>query len=200
MMKYKQLVPFGIAIFAVAGLLLNSGSFTSASQANKFSESPFLLGHLELVAKDKDGNIKAYRQTDNIVVNKGKNCAAVHIFGVPANSTGSACGGQSTAAFNYIGIGTNGAAETATDNALGTPLGSRTNNGTFTLVNATNGGSDSSPYYILQSQFHPGVQTITESGIFDASSNGHMFAHKTFTGIGMGATDTLTLTWRVTLS
>ena len=69
------------------------------------------LGHVELVAKDADGNIKAYRQTDNIVVNIGKTCAAERIFGASGNSTG-ACAGGATA-FDWIGLGTSGTAETA---------------------------------------------------------------------------------------
>ncbi len=198
-MKSKLLVPFGIAIFAVAGLLLNSGGFTTVSQANKLTESPFMLGHIELIAKDNNGNIKAYRQTDNLVVNTGKSCAAVHIFGVPANGTATACGGQTAAAFNAIGIGTATAAVAAGDTALGAQSGSRATNGTFTLINAT----ANAPYYSLQTTFRPGASTIAESGIFDQVATGagsHMFAHQTFTGIALGATDTLTVTWRVTLS
>ncbi len=203
MTKSKLLIPFGIAIFAVAGLLLNSGGFTTVTQANKLTESPFMLGHIELIAKDNNGNIKAYRQTDNLVVNTGKSCAAVHIFGVPTNSTQStACGGQTAAAFNAIGIGT-ATAVAAGDTALGAQVGSRAqNNGTSSasLINAT---TPSTPYYSLQDQFRPGVSTIAESGIFDQVATGtgsHMFAHQTFTGITLGATDTLTVTWRVTLS
>ncbi len=199
MINYKLLVPFGIAIFAVAGLLLNSGGFAPASQANKLSASSFVLGHLELIAKDKDGNIKAYRQTDNIVNVGGKMCTLINAFGVPAgNGTTTACGGVTTNQFRYVAIGTSSTAETATDSGVNAPVGSpaRTNNGTYTFINAT----ATTPYYIIQTVFHPTANTIQEASIHDAASGGHVFAHKTFTGIVLGASDTLTVTWRVTLS
>ncbi len=198
MIKHKLLVPFGIAIFAVAGLLLNSGGFAPASQANKLSAGPLLLGHLELIAKDKDGNIKAYRQTDNIVNVNGKLCSLINAFGLPAgNGTqNTACGGVTTNQFRYVAIGTSTTGETATDSGVNAIVGSRTNNGTFNINNAT----ATSPYYIITTTFHPTANTIAEASIHDAASGGHVFAHKTFTGIVLGASDTLTVTWRVTLS
>ncbi|HEV2192726.1 MAG TPA: hypothetical protein VGR54_03800 [Nitrosopumilaceae archaeon] len=200
MTKSKLLIPFGIAIFAVAGLLLNSGGFAPVSQANTLSASPSMLGHVELIAKDSNGNIKAYRQTDNVVVQNGKMCTLVNTFGVPTNGTqNTACGGVTTNKFTQVAIGTGTAGELLADNALTTPTGGRATNGTYSFINSTL----ASPYYSIQTTFHPGLSgttTIAEAGIFDAASGGHMFAHKTFTGIGLQSTDTLTVTWRVSLS
>jgi len=200
MKNYKMLIPFGIAILAVGGILIGTSGLTTVSTANKLSDGSMFLGHLELVAKDSNGDIKAYRQTDNIVTNVAKNCAAIRIFGAMggANATqGTACGGA-TNTFNYIGIGIGTAAESASDTGLTNANSvSRLQDTTKGLINATG-----NPYVTLQQTFTPGAMTIAEAGVFDAggSSGGHMFAHKTFTGIGLGATDTLTVTWRITLA
>lgn len=194
-MKYKLLVPF-IAIIVTTGGLLGTFIIGGPTQANKFSESSRMLGHIELVAKDSDGNIKAYRQVDNIVVNVGKSCAIIHIFGIPtgSNGTGTACGGQFVNTFNLVAIGTGTTAAQATDTSLIAQVGSRANNGTMTLINSTS----NAPYVILQDTFRPNT-TISEAGIFDSATGGHMFARQQFTPISLGATDTLTVTWRVTL-
>jgi len=195
-MKYKPLLSF-IAIIAMAGGLLVTFNVGSSPQTNKFSESSGMLGHIELVAKDSDGNIKAYRQTDNIIVNVGKSCAAIHIFGVPtgSNGTGTACGGQLVNPFNLMAIGTSTTAAQATDTALVAQVGSRVNNGTMTLINST----ANAPYVILQDTFRPNA-AIAEAGIFDSATGGHMFARQQFTPISLGATDTLTVTWRISLN
>jgi hypothetical protein len=196
MKNYKMLIPFGIAILAVGGIILGTSGLTSVSPANKLSDNAMFLGHVELVAKDPDGNIKAYRQTDNIVTFVGKNCAAVRIFGAPTNGTqGTDCGGGANT-MNWIGIGTGVTAEAATDTALTTPSGARVQDTVKGIIN----GTTVNPYVTLQQTFTPGAVTIAEAGLFDAVANAHMFAHKTFTGIGMGATDTLTVTWRITLA
>ncbi len=200
-MTTKLLVPFIVAIVAISGILLNTGSIGVSPQANTLSESPLFLGHIELVAKDASGNIKAYRQTDNLVVNQGKMCAAINIFGVPNNSTqNTACGGVTTNHFTYVAVGTSTASPTATDTSLGAQVGSRATgtNGTtnnYSFINST----ASSPTYSIQQQFRPNAN-IAEAGIFDAATGGHMFAHQQFTAITLGSTDTLTVTWRISLS
>jgi hypothetical protein len=196
MKNYKMLIPFGIAILAVGGIILGTSGLAFVSPANKLSDNAMFLGHVELVAKDPDGNIKAYRQTDNTVTYVGKNCAAVRIFGAPSNGTqGTDCGGGITA-MNWIAIGTGTAGESASDTAL---LGTEKGRSQDTVRGIIN-GSSVNPYVTLQQTFTPGASTIAEAGVFDASANGHMFARKQFTGIGMGATDTLTVTWRITLA
>lgn len=91
-----------------------------------------MLGHVEYKLLDEGGNIKAYMQNDNIVVETGKDCAAELLFGDPGDAFFTKCG-ATPGVFNYIGIG-NGSSNTAiavtnqtladgagsTDNALGT--------------------------------------------------------------------------------
>lgn len=197
----KLLVPFIAAVVAISGILLSTGSLATSLQPTKLSEDPMLLGHIELVAKDINGNIKAYRQTDNLVVNTGKSCAAVLIFGAPTNGTQSTttCG----TTMRNIAIGTATAAPAAGDTALGAQVGGRATNGTYSLENSTSGATGSpasNPTYAIQTTFHPTAVTVAEAGIFDAGTNGHMFAHQQFTGISLASSDTLTVTWRVTMN
>jgi len=62
-----------------------------------------MIGHAEVVLKDLDGNIKAYRQTDNVVVKTGKNCAADLIFGQLTNT--GLCNEVNPGTFDDIRIG-----------------------------------------------------------------------------------------------
>lgn len=204
-MTTKLLVPFIVAVVAISGILLSTGSIGASPQASSLSASPMFLGHLEVVAKDVNGNIKAYRQTDNLVVNTGKSCAAVLIFGVPTNSTQStACAGVLSSQFRQIAVGTATASPAAGDTALGIQIGSRATNGTYSLENGTAGAvgaSAANPVYAIQTTFRPNAN-IAEAGIFDTASGNpsHMFAHQSFTAISLASTDTLTVTWRISLS
>lgn len=64
-----------------------------------------MLGHVEYKVQDFDGNIVAYMQNDNIVVNDGEDCAAASIFGDSGCATGITIG---TDFFNFIGNGSSG--------------------------------------------------------------------------------------------
>jgi hypothetical protein len=200
MTQYKLPAIFAvIALVAATGTLSElNGLSTSSTSLGKTSEGLKMLGHVEIVAKDSSGNIKAYRQTDNIVTNVGKSCVGVRLFGGNGSqSTGdnTACGGSTqTAKFSWIGLGTSTQAEAATDTALITPFENR-GAATTGLINGTN------TYNTIQrTLLANGTGTISESGLFDASSGGHMFARKQFTGIGLNSLDTLTVTWRITYS
>lgn len=197
------------ALIAVLAIVVGVGSVDSVSVFSSAFTQPAsqtdggvkMLGHLELVATDNSGNIKAYRQTDNIVTGVGKNCVAQRLFG--ANGTGGSgdtntCGGaKNTNAFTWIGIGTSTQTEQFTDTAL---IGQVGNRGLASAV-GINANSTSSPYSSIQRTLvSNATNTIAESGLFDASASSHMFARKTFTGIPLNSGDSLTVTWRITYS
>ncbi|HSA76941.1 MAG TPA: hypothetical protein VLE02_05300 [Nitrosarchaeum sp.] len=117
-------------IFAVTVGTLGIGGISATplmvSAAPQSQEGMGMLGHVEYKVFDESGNVKAYMQNDNVVVEGGKDCAAKALFNSAATV------GQCTAAvtnFQYIGIG-NGTSGTvnvanqtladATDNAVGT--------------------------------------------------------------------------------
>jgi hypothetical protein len=198
------------ALIAVLAIIVGVGTVYSVSVFSSVFSQPVdtgsggikMLGHLELVATDSNGNIKAYRQTDNIVTSVGKNCMAQRMFG--ANGTGGAgdtrtCGGATNIVpFTWIGVGTSSMPEGVGNTTLGAIFG---NKGLATAV-GINANSSLSPYSSIQRTILVnGSGTITESGLFDSSSIGiqsHMFARKIFTGIPLNSGDSLTVTWRIT--
>lgn len=204
MKKISDLGIMGISLSAVVSVLFATGALSFATQDTEPTtyEQTGFAGNVVIVQKDADGNIKAYRQTDNIVTNVGRSCAAMEIFGqATTNTTGSQqtmCGGggANSGLFNYVGIGTSGTAEAVGDTSITGGL-TRAQDAGVGLVNGTN------TIAIIQPAAFTGIAaTIQEAGLFDAggTSGGHMFARKTFTSIVLTASDSLTVTWRISLS
>jgi len=99
---------FIVAVIAVAALGINAYANTSlTAQSDSLVGSALAVGHVEMVLRDADGNIKSYYQGDNVVTNEGDACAAEKIFGDATD----VCNG--TTGFTYIGVinGTYTAAE-----------------------------------------------------------------------------------------
>ena len=68
-----------ISLALVLGLVVAIPATSTVSM----SSSPLaMMGHAEVVLKDTDGTIKAYQQTDNVVVTHGQDCSADALFGV----------------------------------------------------------------------------------------------------------------------
>ena len=93
-MKYSTTILFGISLAVVAGLF-GSGIFgvtmTKVDQAN-LGTAGLITGHVTTTLLDSEGNIKEYRQTDNLIVNQGENCALKMLFQqVPAAAGNSVC-------------------------------------------------------------------------------------------------------------
>lgn len=216
--QYTWIV-FG-TILVVAGMVggygLSKSFFVGTESVQPMTNAGFITGHIELVAKDKDGNIKAYRQTDNLITNNGQNCAAKALFSVFTANTGglsnatNRCVGGVTKPFTVIAIGT-GSGQVNKDNTQLTTESS--GNGltrgqidtAITWTNSTGSGTSNSGVFaraLLQKTFTltAGSATVTESGLFNdtsASASG-MFARQTFTGIGLTTVgDALTIKWTI---
>jgi len=117
-----------VAAFAlVLGTVAGSTSFTTMSVG---TDPVQMSGHAIITLADADGNIKAYRQTDNVVTNNGRNCVADELFG----STGGAlCNDPQTNDYTFIAIGT----------GLGVFSLSETNTGLGSEINTRTGTLDS---------------------------------------------------------
>jgi hypothetical protein len=101
---------------------------------------------------------------------------------------------NSPAAMSYMAVGTGATAAAAGDTALGAEISaSRT-----TLSTATS----SANVVTYATTFGAGVGTgaITEAGIFNASSAGTMLCRTVFSVVNKGASDSMTITWTVTVS
>lgn len=146
-----------------------------------------LHGKLDVLLYDEFGNLKDERHFDNLIVDSGFEGVAYRI--APHN------GAAANSPWNYIAIGTGSTAPAAGDTALVSEL-TRLQDATATYT------TTSGKQLQLQVSFGPGVGTgnIAESGLFNAASGGNMLARQTFTTISKGASDTLTVTWTITLS
>jgi|SRR5690348_1129714 len=198
---------FAIAVGTLGISHISATTFGLAGNVPVTNDGMKIQGHITLVATDPNGNIKAYRQTDNIVVNTGADCVTRLLFG--GNSAGrgagsgtTTCVGTLTQPWTVIGIGTGTTAEAATDKALQTELsgnGLTRVAGTVTYTNATTGTSAA----IITNQFtSTTTAAVTESGLFNSTtvSGSGMFAHKVFTAINLVSGDKLTVTWTVNTS
>jgi len=146
-----------------------------------------LHGKVDILLYDENGTIKDERHFDNLIVDAGFEGVAYEI--APHN------GAATTGPWNYIAIGTGSTAPAAGDTALVSEL-ARLQNGTATYT------TTSGKQLQLQVSFGPGQGTgnIAESGLFNAGSGGDLHARQTFNAISKGASDTLNVTWTITLS
>ena len=196
MNKNSSIALLGAVLAVSVGLMGTSGIFSMPSGIATTSQSEYdnggkYLGHLTVIAKDPQGNIKAYRQMDNTVVNTGKICAIASTFTVPA-----AC---NNLGFQYIAVGIGSTAEATAQTALVTEQ-VRTIRTTVTTVNAT-GTVGAQVVQSATFGFGTNGMSIQESGIFDSAGlgTGHMFSRKLISPtVNVNIGDTLTVTWTIT--
>ena len=138
-------------------------------------------GRLNIVLKDKQGEVKDTREVDNLVVTTGLNFIASRMEGVS----------DSVMSHMAIGEGTTAAAANNTD--LEQILGSRE-----ALDSTTN--TNNTVVYVASFEAGDGTGAVTEAGIFNASTAGTMLCRTVFSVVNKGADDTMTITWTITLS
>lgn len=141
-----------------------------------------VTGRVSISLYDKDGNLKDGREIKNLVVNNGKGFIASRMIS----------GGASVMSHMALGSGTT--APAAGDTALESLLGVRE-----ILDSST---SPASGVVLYTSSFEGGDATgaVTEAGIFNAATDGTMLCRTTFDTINKSATDTLSVTWTITIS
>ena len=140
-----------------------------------------LTGRVHMVLTDSMGNIKVDRESDNLIVTVGKAFVASALITVPSIS------------FLYMAVGTSATATALNQTALiGTELAR------VATIN-TNPTSVTTQFVAT---FGAGVGTgdIEEAGLFSAASAGSMFSRYLTGTFAKGATDTLAVTWTITVS
>ena len=186
-----------------------------------------MMGHLTVEAHNEGGDMIAYRQTDNEVVDDGEQCILKMLFATTGSgeagrgeytSSGrtGACTGALTGAWDVIGIGTdndNGvfatgqsAATVDTLVSLGNETGTSKGleRGTATTKTWTNGTGATATKIVLSKTFtsdSPRAHAIGESGLFNSTTvdaNG-MLARQVFTGVSVSDGDSITITWTFTV-
>jgi hypothetical protein len=139
-----------------------------------------ITGYVRIELRDAHGALKDEREIRNLVVTAGKSWIASRMTGTPAT-------------MGWMQLGTGVTAPAPGDTTLTTP------NGSAVAVTSQTANANSVAYVCT---FNAGVATgsNTEAGIFNAASSGTMLAHTTFTTIVKGASDTMTVTWTITIA
>lgn len=148
------------------------------------NENLKLSGQLNIVLKDKAGNVKDQREVKNLVVNKGLEYIASRMKDA------------SKSVMSHMGLGSGTTAAAASQTDLVTLLGSRE-----ALDSTTISGSNNEKV-VYVSAFEAGDATgaVTEAGIFNAASGGDMLCRTVFSVVNKAADDTMSVTWTITLS
>ena len=138
-------------------------------------------GHLAIVLRDENGEIKESRSIPNLVVTVGKNfiCARMKTTGQPTE-------------MSHMAIGSGTANPVAGDTALGTELGR------VALTSSTVTAATIS--YVATFPAGTGTGAVSEAGIFNNVSAGTLLCRTKFDVVNKGASDSLSITWDLTIS
>lgn len=143
-----------------------------------------LTGLVTIEIRDENGKLKDW-QEKNTVVTVGKQHVAALIAGA------------GPAVMSHMAIGTGTTAVALTDTALGAELDRNE-------ATATQGtGADANKVVFIGSWGTgdpAGTNGITEAGLFNNSSGGTMLARVVFAVKNKGESDTLTVTWTITVN
>jgi hypothetical protein len=220
----------GIALTAVAGLF-GAASFglidTNDSTKASTTTTGLITGHVTTTHTDAAGNILGYRQSDNLIVNGGENCALKLLFAATGGdaSGNSVCTGPNDAGYRWIAIGNTTNSFTAgvtpgaplpTDYKLGNPHNSTSyglENGLarkYGVVsptgwtNSTSSTNANAASVVMSATFtnlNAGARIVNESGLFNATdgftNSDGMFAKQVFSGISLNPNDSLTVQWTI---
>lgn len=201
-------------IMALMGIaILSSGLTYAISQpqttATLVQETPMILGHVTAILTDSDGNIKAYRQTDNRIVDVGLDVLANQLFGNGSTTTTLA---ETAGTVKAMAIGTGGDTTTTaftdtdiTSQATITGCANKTGAANDSLFNEGTTGPDSTSVVNMVAnvtfQGSAGCNgSIREAGLFTditGTQDGVMFARQVFTDVSVGSSDSLTLNWDI---
>ena len=174
--------------FLVQGVSVSNYVSTSSAQ---------VLGHVTVKVLDENGNVKAYRQSDNAIVQNGFNILAYNLFN----------GVNLTAASNVntIGIGTSGTAPAWNDVGITENASCTNQTASWTSPGATVSGSNATITISGTATFGPsaacgGGTVYQEAGVFNHISTGSMFARNTYTSVTLQNTDSLQINWDFTFT
>ena len=137
-------------------------------------------GKLTIEIKDKNGNLKDQRELTNLVVDDGLEFIASRMKDA------------SSSVMSHMAIGTGSSAAAASDTTLGTEAARVALTSTTVTANAL--------AYVASFAAGTGTGAITEAGILKNSSGGSLLCRTVFSVINKGASDSMTITWTITIS
>jgi len=139
------------------------------------NENLKLRGKLSIAINDK-----IVKETDNLVVTAGKGYVASRMKDATAT------------ALSHMAVGTNTTNPAVGDTTLGTEVAR------VALTSTTVSGV--TVVYVGTYPAGTGTGALTESGILNASSGGTLFCRTEFGVINKSASDSMTITWTITVS
>lgn len=143
-------------------------------------ETPKASGTLDIVLRDKDGKVKDQRTVKNLVVDTG----LAYIADRMADAAESA--------MSHMAVGTGSTAAAAGDTTLGTE------SGRVALTSTTQTNED--VVYVATFSAGTGTGALTEAGILNAASAGTLLCRTVFSTVNKGASDSLQVTWTVSMA
>lgn len=148
------------------------------------TENLKLSGQLNIVLKDKAGNIKDEREVKNLVVTTGLAFIASRMVGTAKN------------VMSHMALGSSTTAAAAGQTDLVSVLGSREALDSTTI----SGTNDEKVVFVSSFEAGDGTGAVTEAGIFNAASSGDMLCRTVFSVVNKSADDTMSITWTVTIA
>lgn len=144
-------------------------------------------GQVNVVVRDDNGNVKQEFTVPNLVVDDGLDFIAGRMKDT---------GGSHTipTEMSHMEVGTDNTAAGASDTALGAAVAASR----VTLDSTT--VTDNAVAYVATFGAGVGTDALTEAGIFNAASGGTMLCRTVFSVINKGASDSMTITWTITIS
>jgi hypothetical protein len=149
----------------------------------KFKNNMKATGTLHIVVRDQDDNVIQDVITTNLVVDSGLDYIAERMKDT----------GQPNE-MSHMAIGTDATAAAAGDTALGAEVGR--------VALATAGGTVTSNAVEYVATFPAGTGTgsIVEAGVLNAGTGGDLLCRSDFGIVTKGASDSMSITWTVTVS
>ena len=141
-------------------------------------------GKLNIELFGPDGKVKEKREINNLMVNVGEAHIADQLASTPGEN-----------AMSHMAIGTGTTAPTSAN----TTLENEIDRNALTSRTQGAGGDDNDVIYVGDWAAGDGTGAITEAGILNAAAVGVLLARATFAAINKGASDTLKITWTVTI-
>ena len=140
-----------------------------------------LRGDVSIVLKSADGSVKDSRAIKNLVVNDGLNFIVSRMKDTTKG------------VMSHMAVGSSTTAAAAGQTDLVSILGSRE------ALDST-AVSTNTVTFISSFEAGDGTGAVTEAGIFNASTSGDMLCRTVFAVVNKQATDSMTITWTITLT
>ena len=137
-------------------------------------------GTLDITVRGPDGNIKDEKKVDNLIVTTGLAYIASRMKDTTAT------------AMTHMAVGTGSTTAAAADTTLGTELDRNALTSTTVTSNAV--------AYVCSWAAGDGTGSLTEAGLFNASSSGTMLCRTVFGTVTKGAADSMSITWTISVS